>query len=293
MNSEHDEILMSMLADGELPSDQTNDLLLDVLDDAAGREKLKELLRLRQATAGWRASQSPRPVMVVTGRPEPLRPRRRAWRMGSLALAACLGGLLVLVGVGAARWLGSRQVPGNAGAVVTSEQMAQVSQAFALHESVAGPLAWYAADDQNIRLASARGAEAGRQPIAVLLKLERAAGMASPGEPRPGARTLVIVCRSDEPAVIELPAESADRPGLRVYLAPKASEGKVQMQYAIAADGLAGSRQNGDSPQPVLASLTGQRRLGLTETPLGQLAMGDSVLNVEAAAWTLPKEARP
>jgi hypothetical protein len=70
-----------------------------------------------------------------------------------------------------------------------------------------------------------------------------------------------------------------------VYLAPKVDDGSVQMHYAIAADG--------NSRQPVLASLTGQRRLGLTETPLGQLAMGGSVLHVEAAAWSLPKEARP
>lgn len=291
MNNENDEILMSHLVDGELPSDQANDLLLGVLDDATGREKLKELIRLRQATAGWRASQPARPVMIVSDRPRPMRPRRRlAWRMGGLAVAACIGGLLVLAGVWAAGWVRGPVRPLHQWQIapgpdtpptvarVSSEQMRQVAQAFELHESVAGPLAWYAADDQNVRLASARGAEAGQTPIAVLIRLNATAqGL--------GGRTLVIVCRNDEPAVIELPAESADRPGLRVYLAPTVTNGKVQMHYAIAADGNAG--------QPLLASLTGQHRLGLTETSLGQLAMGDSVLHVEAAAWTLPKEARP
>ena len=308
MNNDNDEILMSQLADGELPSDQANDLLLGVLDDADGREKLKELIRLRHATAGWRASQPARPVMVVrsacpepaegSDRPRPVRPRRRlVLRMGGLAVAACIGGLLVLAGVWTAAWVRGPVRPLHQWQIapgpdtpptvarVSSEQMRQVAQAFELHESVAGPLAWYAADDQNVRLASARGAEAG-QPIAVLLRLESEAM-------GPAARTLVIVCREDSPAVIELPAEMAGQASLRVYLSPTTTNGKVQMHYAIAADGATGSPRGSDFRQPVLASLTGQRRLGLTETPLGQLAMGDSVLHVEAAAWTLPKEARP
>ena len=155
---------------------------------------------------------------------------------------------------------------------VTPEQMQQVAKVFALHESVAGPLAWYAADDQNIRLASARGAATGQSPIAVLLRLES-------DVPGSVARTLVIVCREDAPAVIELPADEA---GLRVYLAPKIANGKIEMHYAIAAEG--------DSRQGVFASLTGRRRLGLAEASLGQLAMGDRILNVGAAAWALPQE---
>jgi len=303
MMNENDEILMSQLADGELASDQTNELLLDVLDDAARRQKLKDLLRLRQATAGWRRSQPTRPVMIVAERPRTFRRGLAAWRMGSLAVAACVGGLLVLAGVWAAGLMVRPAGPAQDGLIaqgpvaapsvarVTPEQMRQVASVFALHESVAGPLAWYAADDQNIRLASARGAEAGQQPIAVRLKLESA----TPGAP---ARTLIIVCRNDEPAVIELPAETPDRSGLRVYLSPRAVNGKVEMRYAIAVEGQS-------RPAPIdsgmtapfeglrtapVASLSGQRRLGLAEAPLGQLAMGDRVLNIEAAAWAMPKE---
>lgn len=291
MSNEQNEMLMSLMVDGELPSDQVNNLLLDVLDDAAEREKLKDLLGLRQATAKWRTVQPVRPVMIVSDRPRSVRPGRRlAWRAGGMAVAACIGGFLVLAGVWASGWVRGpdrlanpwQNAPGSGApqavaARVTPEQQQQIAEVFALHESVAGPLAWYASDDQNVRLASARTTEAGRTPIGVLLRLNATSNGS-------GGRTLVIVCRNDEPAVIELPAESADRPGLRVYLAPKVDGGRVQMHYAIAADGNAG--------QPLLASLTGQRRLGLTETPLGQLAMGDSVLHVEAAAWTLPKEAK-
>ena len=61
MMNEHDEILLSQLADGELDSDQANEALLEVLDDPAGRERLKEMLRLRQTTLPWRSRQDSRP----------------------------------------------------------------------------------------------------------------------------------------------------------------------------------------------------------------------------------------
>jgi hypothetical protein len=319
MMNENEEILMSQLADGELPSDQANELLLDVLDEPSGREKLKGLLRLRQATAGWRTSQPTQPVVIVAERPRPLHRNRLAWRMSSLAVAACVGGLLVLTGVWAAGWMGRPAGPDQQGQIaqgpyavpaaiqVTPEQMRQVAKVFALHESVAGPLAWYAADDQNIRLASARGAEAGRPLIAVLLRLEPTGGTgilpvsSSPDHGRDGrgthgqvlgtpngdahataARTIVIVCREDAPTVIELPAEMAGQAGLRVYLAPRSVGSKVDMRYAIAMDG--------ESRQAPAASISGQRSLGLAEAPLGQLAMGDRVLHVEAAAWAMPQE---
>ena len=39
-----------------------------------------------------------------------------------------------------------------------------------------------------------------------------------------------------------------------------------------------------------LASLSGERSVGLTETALGQLAMGDRLVNVEASAWPMRQE---
>jgi len=95
-------------------------------------------------------------------------------------------------------------------------------------------------------------------------------------------RTLVIVCREQQPASIELPAESPGRGGLRVYLTPRTVNDKVEMKYAIAVDG--------DPRQAVQPSITGQRRIGLDETPLGQLALDDKLINVEAAAWPMRPE---
>jgi len=54
------------------------------------------------------------------------------------------------------------------------------------------------------------------------------------------------------------------------------------MKYAIAVDG--------DPRQAVQPSITGQRRIGLDETPLGQLALDDKLINVEAAAWPMRPE---
>ncbi len=287
MNDERNEILMSELADGELPSDQVNELLLSVLDEPAEREKLNAMLRLRQSTADWRTRQPPKPAMVFSERFGVFRRGRTAQRMIGLAVAACIGGLLILSGIWAAGWLGRtvqtrdpQHVPNpfvtpRAVAHVSLEQMQQVAKVFALHESVAGPLAWYAADDQNIRLASAQGVEASQAPIGVLLTLQSATSDTA-------ARTLVIVCRNDQPAIIEIPAESSDRVGLRVYLTPRTIDGKVDVQYAIAVDG--------QSQQFPLASLSGRRRLGLSESPLGQLVMGDRVLNIGAAAWPIRGE---
>jgi hypothetical protein len=282
MTNELVELRMSQLADGELASDDANELLLSALDDAAARERLKEILRLRQSTVAWRTREPDGPVMVVAERPRAFRASRHAWRMGSLAIAACVGAVLVLAGVWTASWLGRpgvpegrTSVPGLVAAVsVTPEQMQQVANVFAFHESVAGPLAWYAADDQNIRVASAKGTEAAHKPIGVVLKLASATGV---------PRTYVIVCRDQEPSVIDLPSPSGGGAGPRLYLSPRSVNGTVEMQYAIAVEG-------GSSPQGASASLSGQRRLGPVEASLGQLATGDRVVNIEAAAWPIRQE---
>ena len=287
MTNETDAILFSQLADGELASDHVNELLLKVLDDAAEREELKQILGLRRMTAVWRNRQPDRPVVVVSDPGETGTRFRREHRAWGLAAAACLGGALVLAGIWAAGLMGG---PGRVGqqsqiaqgpvvpAVatrVTAAQMKQVAEVFALHEAVAGPLAYYAADDQTTSMAPVRGAGAPSRPIALLLKV-------SPTSPGGAARTYVIVCRDKESTAIELPAELPNHSGLRVYLTPQATDGHVDVQYAISMEG--------DKQQPIQASLGGERRIGLTETSLGQLAFGDRLVNVEASAWPMRQE---
>ena len=48
------EILLSQLIDHELPVEQANQVLADALDNAESRQRLKDMLRLRQLFAPWR-----------------------------------------------------------------------------------------------------------------------------------------------------------------------------------------------------------------------------------------------
>ncbi len=52
--SEESELLLSQLTDNELPADQANQVLLDALDNAEARQRLKAMLHLRQVLRPWR-----------------------------------------------------------------------------------------------------------------------------------------------------------------------------------------------------------------------------------------------
>lgn len=213
------------------------------------------------------------------------------WRLTSLAAAALLGGVLVAAGF----YLGGRPVasavpPSTVPAsstqeapneeppaiLVTSEQRHEIARVFALHESVAGPLNWYAADDTMIRVSAAGGTDEQPLPIAVVLRLTPARAQKA-GQ----AKTYVIVCRNNDPAAIELPpSEVAQKVSFR--LLPTAVDSKVNLQYAISADGT-------DRGVDV-AALVGRRHVGLSQTSLGQLAVKDCLVNVDASSWVIRDE---
>ena len=170
---EEKEILLSQLVDHELPVDQANEFLAGVLDElgdviykseACGR--LKSMLQLQQAMAPWRQQTPPKQAIVLPAAPRAFA-SHSAGRFLSLATAVLLGGVLVAGGM----YLGGRTGGGQPGAlasgtipatpqvvVVTPEQRREIARAFALHESVAGPLSWYAADDATIQVAPRRTA---------------------------------------------------------------------------------------------------------------------------------------
>jgi hypothetical protein len=52
--SEETELLLSQLADQELPVDRANQVLVDVLDNPEARDRLKAMLRLRRLLASKR-----------------------------------------------------------------------------------------------------------------------------------------------------------------------------------------------------------------------------------------------
>jgi hypothetical protein len=295
--SEEKKLLLSQLVDGELPLDQANRVLADVLGElapapgsaeAAGH--LGALLRLREALNPWRQQEPPKTVLppsMLAGRTAHF-----AWRMVSLAAAALLGGILVAGGFFLRGQLGPGQAavagPGQPAApvasppalVVTPDERREIAQAFDLHESVAGPLSWYAADDATIQVAPAQKGEAMRQPIAIVLRFAR--DLSCPGCKAAGPKTYVIVCRNGD-AAIELP-QSAVAKTLRLRLLPTAANGTVSLQYAIVADGP--NRGTGET------AMAGRRHLDLGQTPLGQLALDDCLVNVDASAWVIGNHTR-
>lgn len=280
MRNEMNEILLSQLADGELESDQANDVLLDVLDDQEARKRLKEHLRVRQSLKDWRRQEPQRPLVAVEGRARGARPLRLPHRLGTLAAAALIGGVLVFSGF----WAGSGfRSPSRGGEgrptvpSVTSDQMTQLARAFELHESVAGPLRWYAADEQNIQVAAAFGAAAVAQPVAVVLRFDTV------GRGEASRKTYAIVCRNNQPATIELPNFGGGEAKLRLFLLPVVRNGGIRMHYTIAMSG-----PNPD--QDVSAALTGRRNVGLGDTPLGRLALEDGLVDVHASAWTIRED---
>lgn len=282
MSTNFDDEKLSQLSDGELGPDEAGAVLLNTLDDEPAREHLKELLQLRLSLATWRGLQPTHEAIAAPASPQAGgNPRAILRKVLPLATAAVLGGLLVLAGVLAARFDGddgpvNRASGQQANAAVSLEQRRQVAQVFAFHESVAGPLKWYAADADNIQLASAEGTEAAGRPVAVMLHL-RTGRTGDSAE----SRNYVIVCREQRPTTVRLPAY-AGKSRLRVFLIPRSHNGAVHIEYAVALE-----PEDGEAK---LAALLGRRDVALRDTALGQLVVDGRLVNVDANAWMIEKE---
>ena len=206
--------------------------------------------------------------------------RRSVRHVLSLASAAVLGGILASGGfLLGSRHAGERVVDPAVRppvVIVTPERQREIAQAFDLHESVAGPLNWYAADESTILVSPAAKTEAARQPIAVVLHL--APDASCPCTEAIPEKTYVIVCRNSNPAAIELPP-SAMAAGLRLRLHSTEAGGQVKLQYVLVATGPDRGLED--------AALVGHREVGLGQTSLGQLTLKDCLVNVDASAWVM------
>ena len=252
--SEERQVLLSQLVDNELPDHQAVEVLMAALEDAEMREQLKAMLVLRQTMEPWRVQEPPRAIVAIPAEPAAETVLHGGWQPMSLAAAAILGAVLVTCGFylggwfqadGVATALNQPSVDVNVQSreasdeqqrvvVVTAEERSEIARAFALHESVAGPLSWYAADETTIQVVPIQEGERLEEPIAVVLRLAPAEGCQS-GE----NKTYVIVCRKNEPAVIELPQLTAVGPAHLRLLSTVAGD-EVKLQYVLAADGLGG-----------------------------------------------------
>jgi hypothetical protein len=287
-----DDVVLSQLADGELSPDETSQTLLAVLNDDEARDRLKQHLQLRQLTAAWRTQQPSRnlvPASVAaapTPLPSPGESRHGTSRLhgSSMLVATLVGGFLVTLGF----WCGkSSSVPPDSMALKTEVrpsavsplQRQQISQVFAFHESGAGPLNCLATDDQAIEMAPANAETQSARPLVVVLRLTAADSPSSSGH------EYVIVCRQGVPVAIALPHGDVRFPNGRLYLSPVVDRNGVGLSYSLAIEDASGK-----SPIAVIA---GRRQVGDVPRSLGELAMGDRLMRVEASAWPLDGVAIP
>ena len=295
-SSEEKDLLLSQWVDGELPADQADQVLADALDNVELREQLKAMLRLRQVLGRWTRQEPPQNIALdatahlpgsskiaikhVTDGNHPFGSFRT---LSGLAAAAILGGVLVAGGFFLEGLYRAASSPVTVAVrpvtVVTPEQRQEIARAFALHESVSGPLSWYASDDATILVAPAKKGETLRKPIAVVLRFARDASCAVGSVVPP--KTYIIVCRNDAPETIELPELPASiiAKKLRLRLVSTEINGQISLQYALATNG-SGDPEDG-------AALVGRRCIGDNQTTLGQLAFNNCLVNVDAGAWVL------
>ena len=168
------------------------------------------MLQLRQTLNAWRQQEPPAAIVAFPPAYPTARISHWCWRMTTLAVAAMLGGILVAGGFywadGSADSRPVNRLPEGHGPatgqadghshenyppviVVTPDERREIARAFALHESVAGPLSWYVADDSTIQVAPAQKGEKPQQPIAVVLRSPVQSSKSKE------SKTYVIVCR--------------------------------------------------------------------------------------------------
>ena len=289
MNDKLEQI--SLLVDGELPTEAANELLRETLGDAELRNALEEQLRLRALLAPWRGQQPKAPLLHTTiphaappahrFGPSPMR------RYFEIVGAAALAGLLVFAGF----WFAQNQHPQNLIAtnqpatnrpapkqswIITPEKQKEVTDIFAFHESVAGPLTWLADGESKITVDEASKTPEDQQPIAVLIRLKNVYGQPKAGQ-GPSEHEYIVVCRAGNSATINLPDGDTSLK-LRLFAERKPNK-NVQIHYEFAAA----------AKDDTLVTLSGERQLDLRSQSLGPLVMNDQLIDVEAGAWQIEK----
>ncbi len=281
MNDHIEDIELSELVDGELDSDRGNRVLLSVLDDPESRGRLKGFLQMRESLSPWRRQGEP-PAHVATTRSP--RPRYAAgvWPVARFAAAAVLGGVLVTAGFlttdrdGRYERAPGLELPWTPHALAVDE-LRQAASVFAFHESVAGPLTWYAADDQTISLQPRPSDRHEGVPVAVFLHLS------SDRDSPTSVGNYVVICREGERVRVRFPYTDAPMHFTDIELTPRLRNGTVDVRYTITVGGQTG-------PEQVWGSLAGRSQLGEAQRRLGQVALNDRVFLVSASAGQLPFE---
>ena len=163
--------------------------------------------------------------------------------------------------------------------IVTPEQRREIARAFALHESVAGPLSWYAADDSTIQVAPA-----GRRKRCSS-RLRSSCGWRRPdGKERrtQDLRDCVPQQRRGDHRTAAV-GGGPDRSFAAAF-----HGGQRRGATPIRHCGRRGQIADRTRPRwPAVATSAS------SQTPLGQLALDDRLVNVDASAWVIRDERKP
>ncbi len=284
---------LSALVDGEATDEERCDVLADVIHDVALRDELQQLIDLRRTTARWRNSiDSPPSTETLCERSRTQETERRPstaapsqkWSVGGYLVATVVGGLLVCAGLLAGR-LGSggassgekgvpvqQSSPVERPLIVAPQQQRQAAEVFAFHESVTGPLSWFASDEDEVLLGSPMMEDVARRPAAVQLRIRDGATGREVG-------TWLIVCRDRTRADMELPLHDAESGPVRLSLLLNLEDSSIAASYSLVFGALTSETQR--------AHLSGQRNLDASAAAIGEVFFHGRRLTIDAAAWPL------
>ncbi len=269
--------MLSALVDGELDSDELNEVLLAALRDERQRGQLERLLELRCALAPWRkqGDGADAPSLAMTRAS-----RHRFAGRGVLALAAVLA-------VTFTAWLllpayfrpathskvATVEHAADDAATITPEDAARV---FDLHESMAGPLAWLAVTSGKVEMRSAPQDARDVPAVACFLRLEPRAKDAFPQAPD------LVICRPDEKVVLNVPATAGQTKDMQIELVAVRRGGELGVQYAISLEARSdpGASTTFTGFLPLRGSAQAEGRLAQAGMHV-EVALHASVLNEE------------
>lgn len=156
---------------------------------------------------------------------------------------------------------------------LSPETVHQMAQVFAFHESVGGPLKWYASDDQMVQLASFDGTSSLSEPIVVFLDLVG-------DDASKTGRRYMVVCRAGQQASVDFPAGPGEMPALRLQMLPSLHGGVIDLRYVV-------DLRTSDDGEKRWVSLAGQNALGFKPVQLGVVSLHDRQFTVAAGSGRL------
>ena len=156
---------------------------------------------------------------------------------------------------------------------ISPETVHHMAQVFAFHESVGGPLKWYASDERDVQLASFDGTRSPGEPVVVFLDLVE-------DDASKTSRRYMVVCRAGQQAAVDFPAGPDDLPAVRLQMLPSFHGGDIDLRYVV------DLHETGNGEKQWV-SLAGQNALGRKPMQLGVVLLNDRRFTIAASSGRL------